>query len=277
MGTCRHKHRPCPRWNGRVPMFTVETEIFTGFSEIFFSVYPNIFSFNNSLLLLIFPHGIPWRYLRSTPSFSGQGYIKNHWLKLLKFGYSTPPIEMDEIIIHSPSKGLKIAIFIHRHFPNMFLSCSPCLSHFFPRFHPVFTHPFFHMFAPFHPAVSPSFHPSFSLIFLQSSPLFPRPIFTQPFFLPVFHHFFTPEFSTTTFTAQGCRLGVPWDPPWAIGQGADKAPLMVNIASTVAAACRAESSVMPKALKARPGAAGFWAGETAGTCRSYHEKYGGEK
>ena len=181
---------------------------------------------------------------------------------------------MDEIIIHSPLKGLKIAIFIHRHFPNMFLSCSPCLSHFFPRFHPVFTHPFFHMFAPFHPAVSPSFHPSCSLIFLQSSPLFPHfhpavffASFPSLFHTRVFHHDFH----------QGCRLGVPWDTPWAIGQGADKAPLMVNIASTVAAACRAESSVMPKALKARPGAAGFWAGETAGTCRSYHEKYGGEK
>ena len=162
MGTCRHKHRPCPRWNGRVPMFTVETEIFTGFSEIFFSVYPNIFSFNNSLLLLIFPHGIPWRYLRSTPSFSGQGYIKNHWLKLLKFGYSTPPIEMDEIIIHSPLKGLKIAIFIHRHFPTCsyhVLHVCPTFSHDFIQFLPIhfstcsppFTQPFPPVFTPVFP------------------------------------------------------------------------------------------------------------------------------
>lgn len=106
-----------------------------------------------------------------------------------------------------------------------------CFATFLPMFPTFF--PSFNIFLQFFPYVSHMFPACFPDICYPT--VFPTDFLSFPYSAPVFPIFsrFTAIFPT-------------------FFRGTDRAPLMVNIASTVAAACRARSSVRPKASKARP-------------------------
>ena len=106
-----------------------------------------------------------------------------------------------------------------------------CFATFLPMFPTCF--PSFNIFLQFFPYVSHMFPACFpDICFPTVFPQISYRFHILPQFFPIFfqiHRHFPTFF-----------------------RGTDRAPLMVNIASTVAAACRARSSVRPKASKARP-------------------------
>ena len=136
-------------------------------------------------------------------------------------------------------------------FPRNCHICFPTVSLFFPLFSSSFarngSHMFCHIFAHV-PHMFPIFQyfPSvFPICFPYVSRMFPRYMFSHRFshrfpIVSIFCPSFFPSFSRFTAIFP------------TFFRGTDRAPLMVNIASTVAAACRARSSVRPKASKARP-------------------------